>query len=53
MNIKLANPEDLPQILELQKECYLQEAEIYSDYKISPLIQTLESITLDFKLQLS
>ena len=51
MQIKLAEQDDLIQILELQKQCYLEEAKIYNDYKIPPLIQTVESIITDFKQQ--
>lgn len=48
MNITLAQPEDLEEILELQKKCYVQEAEIYNDFQIPPLTQTLSSIRKDF-----
>ena len=36
------------QILTLQKLAYQSEAEIYNDFNISPLIQTLEEIKDDF-----
>jgi hypothetical protein len=39
---------DLTRILQLQKECYLEEAKIYDDYSIRPLLQTLESIKGNF-----
>ena len=39
----------MAEILALQKECYLQEAAIYEDYNIPPLLQTVESIEVDFK----
>jgi len=42
---------DLPEILALQKECYLQEAAIYDDYQIPPLVQTIASIEADFEQQ--
>lgn len=51
MNIVIARPRDLPLILILQKECYLVEVEIYNDYNILPLFQTIESITNDLKKQ--
>ncbi|MCX2679953.1 GNAT family N-acetyltransferase [Galbibacter sp. EGI 63066] len=35
--------------MELQKSCYLDEAEIYNDFEIPPLTQTLESIERDFE----
>lgn len=43
---------DLKKILTLQKECYQQEAQIYNDFEIPPLTQTLASIEDDFKEQL-
>jgi len=49
MKILIADKDDLEKILELQKDCYLEEAEIYNDYKIPPLTQTLESIKQDFE----
>ena len=49
MIILRAQREDLVEILALQKECYLQEAAIYEDYKIPPLLQTMESIEADFE----
>lgn len=47
MEIKIfeANEEDLKTILDLQKECYLSEAELYNDFDIPPIKQDLESIT--------
>ena len=44
--------EDAEEILKLQKLAYLSEAEIYNDYSIQPLTQTLESIKADFSRQL-
>ena len=49
--ISEANHDDLERILHLQKCCYLSEAEIYNDYSISPLTQTLEDINRDFETQ--
>ena len=49
MTIQSAQQEDLAEILALQKECYLQEAAIYEDYNIPPLLQTMESIEIDFE----
>ena len=49
--IQKAQFTDLPKILALQKECYLQEAAIYNDYHIPPLIQTMASIQADFEQQ--
>ena len=42
---------DLAEILALQKHCYLQEAAIYDDYNLPPLLQTITSIEADFKQQ--
>lgn len=52
MTFTEATPEDLPHLLALQKICYRQEAEIYQDFNIPPLTQTLESITKDINRQL-
>ncbi len=41
--------EDAPRILELQKLAYQSEAEIYSDFSLSPLTQTLEELKQDFE----
>ncbi|WP_074410379.1 MULTISPECIES: GNAT family N-acetyltransferase [Aquimarina] len=49
MKISLAEKKDLKSILELQKTCYLEEAELYNDFSIPPLTQTLASIELDFE----
>ncbi|GEM_PF-246947 len=42
---------DLTEILALQKHCYLQEAAIYDDYNLPPLLQTIASIEEDFRQQ--
>lgn len=44
-----AKNDDLEKILYLQKTCYLSEAEIYGDYSISPLTQTLEDLKREFE----
>nr|WKN34897.1 GNAT family N-acetyltransferase [Tunicatimonas sp. TK19036] len=51
MTILESTRNDLLSILELQKVCYWQEAEIYDDFVIPPLTQTLASITHDFEQQ--
>lgn len=48
MIIEPASIEDASEILSLQKVCYQSEAEIYQDYNIPPLIQTLEEIKSEF-----
>lgn len=48
MRIEYAVMEDMPEILQLQKLAYHSEAEIYNDFTISPLTQTLEEIKNDF-----
>ena len=48
LSISQAVFSDLPIILELQKDCFVQEAKLVDDYNIPPLTQNLSSITLDF-----
>lgn len=48
MEISLAAIEDAEQILELQKLAYQSEAEIYQDYNIPPLTQTISEIKEEF-----
>ena len=48
MEISLASISDCPRILELQHLSYRQEAEIYGDYKIPPLTQTLGELREEF-----
>jgi predicted GNAT family N-acyltransferase len=43
-----ANHTDLETILQLQKDCYMAEAEIYNDYTIPPLKQDLKSLENEF-----
>ena len=49
LTISQAGPEDLETILSLQKECYISEAELYNDFNIQPLTQTIESIKDEFQ----
>jgi len=49
--VERATASDAEEILALQKLAYRSEAEIYDDYKIPPLVQTLESIEKDFESQ--
>ena len=51
VDIKKASIYDLEKILQLQKQAYLSEAELYNDYNIKPLIQTLDDIQQDFSKQ--
>jgi ribosomal protein S18 acetylase RimI-like enzyme len=51
MIIERATVSDAEEILALQKLAYRSEAEIYNDFGIPPLIQTLESIQKDFEGQ--
>jgi ribosomal protein S18 acetylase RimI-like enzyme len=46
--IEQASSEEAEAILELQKLAYQDEAEIYQDYNIPPLTQTLEGIKAEF-----
>ncbi len=52
MRIDRATVEDAKEILDLQKLAYQSEAEIYNDYTIPPLTQTLEEIRADFVNQI-
>jgi len=49
--IEKATVFDAEEILSLQKLAYQSEAEIYNDFNIPPLVQTLESIEKDFENQ--
>lgn len=51
MNIEVTTTQDAQSILELQKLAYVSEAEIYNDYDIDPLTQTLDSLQDDFEKQ--
>lgn len=48
LQISTATIEDLDKILLLQKECYQTEAELYNDFNIPPLVQSIESVKEDF-----
>ncbi len=47
-----ATVEDADEILALQKLAYLSQAEIYGDYSIPPLTQTIEELKADFARKL-
>lgn len=49
LRISLAEWDDLMPILILQKEAYRQEAEIYQDFNIPPLTQTLDALRLEWQ----
>jgi ribosomal protein S18 acetylase RimI-like enzyme len=51
LEITRASQEDAEIILHLQMHAYLSGAEIYNDYSIPPLIQTLKEIRQDFSQQ--
>ena len=48
MKIEIARIDDAEDILSLQKLAYLSEAEIYGDFRISPLVQTLDEMKDNF-----
>ena len=50
--IETASRSDLARILQLQKTAYLSEAEIYGDFNIPPLLQTLEDLEAEFDTML-
>ena len=52
MMIEGAMVSDIEEILSLQKLAYRSEAEIYNDFNIPPLVQTLEGIKNDFENQI-
>lgn len=52
MIIGQASVKDAAEILALQKLAYRSEAEIYDDYTIPPLTQTLEEMRTDIETQL-
>ena len=47
-NITRASSEDAAAILELQKLAYQSEAQLYNDFSIPPLTQTLDELREDF-----
>lgn len=47
--IVTAQKEDLPNILKLQKECYISDAELHNEFNIPPLTQTIESLIEEFE----
>jgi len=51
MKIEKAEEKDLQEILELQKLAFRSQAEIYNDFTIPPMIQTLDEIKRDFMNQ--
>lgn len=52
MRVERATVDDAEEILSLQKLAYQSEAEIYDDFTIPPLTQTLEEIKRDFESQI-
>jgi ribosomal protein S18 acetylase RimI-like enzyme len=46
--IATADSDDAPAILELQKLAYQSEAQLYNDWNIPPLTQTLDELISDF-----
>ncbi len=49
LSIEKASVDDAQKILDLQKLAYQSEAELYNDYSLSPLKQTLEELKNDFQ----
>ena len=49
MSIERATIDDAQEILVLQKLAYTSKAEIYDDFTIEPLHQTLEEIRAEFE----
>ena len=49
LSIKEADVSDAQKILEIQKLAYQSEAEIYNDYTLPPLTETLEEMKARFR----
>ena len=49
IQIKRATLDDAAEILEIQKEAFIVEAQLYNDYNIQPLVQTSEENLESFK----
>lgn len=47
MTIERAAPGDAAEILDLQRLCYRREAELYDDFTIAPMTQTVEGMRAD------
>lgn len=47
--IRPAEKTELPAILDLQRLCYQSEAELYQDWHIPPLTQTIDEMTEEFR----
>ena len=52
MVIKKALHDDLKEILQLQNLTYLSKTDLYNDYNIKPLLQTLDKLKQDFSKQI-
>lgn len=52
VKILKADVQDAEEILKVQKLAYLSEAELYNDYDIPPLAQTIDSLKEQFKTHL-
>jgi ribosomal protein S18 acetylase RimI-like enzyme len=52
MVVERADVGDSEEILSLQKLAYRSEAELYNDFSIPPLLQTLEEMRKDFESQI-
>ena len=50
MKIERAVIEDAPGIMALQKLAYRSEAQIYNDFSIQPLMQTMEDLKGEFQV---
>jgi hypothetical protein len=50
--IKKALHDDLKEILQLQNLTYLSKTDLYNDYNIKPLLQTLDKLKQDFSKQI-
>lgn len=52
MKVEHAEVEDAPEILHLQRLAYVSEAELYQDYPIPPLLETLDGLLAEMQRRL-
>jgi len=51
IKIEAATEQDLDRILQLQKKAFYDQALIYNDFNLPPLIQTIEDLREEFRLK--
>jgi len=48
VDLRAASIEDAPEILEVQRLAYWSEGELYQDFALPPIVQTLEELRAEF-----